>query len=78
MKYETRGGEIKSTADDKYVLRQLAVGDKFTNTPRTGLWLVLSDCRYNAGAGTPTRLCEDLKTGERCNKQCRMPVIPVK
>jgi hypothetical protein len=78
MKYETMGGEVRDTTTTKLYLRDLKVGEKFTNKGATGKWLVLGLCKFNAQSGSPTRLCEDLKTGERVQKQCRVEVLSIK
>lgn len=72
------GGEVRDTTTTKIFLRDLKVGEKFMNVGATGIWIVLGLCKFNAQAGTATRLCEDLKTGQRVQKQCRVEVLPIK
>jgi hypothetical protein len=62
----------------KIYLATMKVGEKFTNLIRTGKWKILGLSKYNVQAGTTTRLCEDLKTGAREQKECRVQVIPIK
>ena len=76
MKYETVGGAIHDTNYGKMFLRDLKIGDRFTNKHGKGLYEVFDEtCKFNIQAGTPTRRCKNLKDGSIEYKQCRIEVI---
>lgn len=76
MQYETIGGSIKDTNHNITTLRELRNGDMFTNKHRNGLFEVWSTkCVFNLGAGSSTRTCKNLKTGQLEHKLCRLQVI---
>lgn len=76
MKYETIGGQVKDTEANKTILRDLRMGDRFTNKNHEGLFEVWSEkCVFNGAAGSATRKVKNLKTGQFENKLCRIAVI---
>jgi len=76
MKYETISGKEVDTDWQKTILRFLKVGDRFSNKKGEGLWEVWDErCRFNGPAGSATRKCKNLKTGDFEHKLCRIEVI---
>jgi hypothetical protein len=74
MKYETIGGAIHDTNHSLTTLRELRVGDKFRNKQGV-LFEVWGDkCVFNPGAGSATRKCKNLETGQIESKVCRIQV----
>jgi hypothetical protein len=79
MEYETIGGQLKNTQHNYTTLDHLQIGDVFCLKNAVGTnahkWLVLGDREFNSGHGSPTRLCKDLRTGERKQRSCRLEVF---
>jgi hypothetical protein len=76
MTYETIAGEIKNTESQKTILRFLKIGDRFSSKSGKGVFEVWDEkCRFNGAAGSATRKCKNLKTGEMEHKLCRIEVI---
>lgn len=75
MRYETIGGNIIDTDHNRITLRELRVGDRFTNRQGKNTWEVWGEkCEYNPNGGA-TRKCKNLKTGLFEHKLCRIQVI---
>lgn len=76
MKYETISGKILDTDHNHVTLRELKMGDRFTNKAGKGKWEVWDEkCRYNGPAGSSTKKCKNLNTGSFEHKLCRIEVI---
>lgn len=74
MKYETIGGKLVDTDQDKTILRELRVGDRFSNKKGEGLWEVFDErCVFQPG-GSSIRRCRNLKSGLMEYKLCRIQV----
>ena len=79
MKYETIGGKEKDTEDAFWQLRFLRVGDRFKTKSGKHLFEVWNNkCQWNGSAGSSTRKCKNLTTGQFEHKLCRMTVILIK
>lgn len=78
MKYETIDGRIIDTDSNQTILRFLRIGDKFRTKSSKDTFEVWDDrCKYNGNAGSSTRKCKNLTTGQFEHKLCRNTVTKI-
>lgn len=75
MTKRTKPDEVKIVT-----LRELKPGDRFYPSSQFGKnrlmkYTVKSDCQYNSGHGSSTRICYNTTTGELESKSCNLKVI---